>query len=202
MYIQSDDGFELFQLAIVERDQSAWATIHARYRLLMIAWARQSSVSLSVSEQFEDIADQAFARAWSALTPGRFAEFPGLAALLGYLRSCVTTVLIDIARAQSTRERTIQKLNLGTPATPEQIVIDMIDQTELWELVKHMIETPQEALILKQNIILGVPPRVLLARHPDLFQTIDDVYAAKRNFTGRLQRNRDLQRLVHELREE
>jgi DNA-directed RNA polymerase specialized sigma24 family protein len=202
MYIHSDDGFEIFRRAIVERDQFAWATIHARYRLLMIAWARQSSVSLSVSEQFEDIADQAFARAWSALTPMRFAEFPGLAALLGYLRSCVSTVLIDIARAQSTRERTIQKLNLGTPATPEQIVLDTIDQKELWKLVTRMIETPQEALILHQSIVLGVPPRLLLARYPHLFQTIDDVYATKRNFTGRLQRNRELQRLMHEFREE
>lgn len=199
MYIHSDEGFELFQRAIVERDQVAWAAIHARYRLLLIAWARQSSVSFAVSEQCEDIADQAFARAWAALTPGRFAEFPRLAALLSYLRSCVTTVLIDLARAQSSRERTVQKLPVGTAATPEQIVLDLIDQKELWKLVTQMIETPQEALILQQNIVLGIPPRVLLARYPDCFHSINDVYAAKRNLTGRLQRSRELQRLMHDM---
>jgi DNA-directed RNA polymerase specialized sigma24 family protein len=196
-----DECYELFRRAIVERDQSAWAQIHAHYRVLLIAWARQSSVSLLIPEQLEDIADQALARAWSALTPARFVEFPELPALLAYLRTCVATVLIDMARAEATRTRTLQKLSPGAPSSPEEIVIDAIEQAALWRIVSTLIVSPQEDLIVRQNIVRGVPPRALLARRPDLFRSIDEVYATKRNLIGRLQRNQDLQRFVSEMRD-
>jgi DNA-directed RNA polymerase specialized sigma24 family protein len=199
MDMPSDDGYELFSRAIVNRDQDAWARIHERYRVLLIAWARQSGVQLIVSEQYEDIADQAFARAWSALTPGRFPEFAALAPILAYLRTCVSAVLIDLARAQATRERTTQKLNPENAATPEEVVLEHMDQTELWKLVHTLVETPQELAILRQVIILGIPPRVLLQRRPDLFRTVGEIYAAKRNLLCRLQRNHALQQLWSEM---
>jgi DNA-directed RNA polymerase specialized sigma24 family protein len=199
MDMPSDDGYELFSRAIVNRDQDAWACIHERYRVLLIAWARQSGVQLTVSEQYEDIADQAFARAWSALTPGRFPEFPALAPILGYLRTCVSAVLIDLARAQATRERTALKLNPEHAATPEEVVLEHMDQTELWKLVHTLVETPQELAILHQVIILGIPPRVLLQRRPDLFRAVAEIYAAKRNLLCRLQRNPALRQIWSEM---
>lgn len=202
MYASPEDGFELFQRAIVERDQAAWAAIHARYRILLIAWARQSSVSALVDEQLDDIADQAFARAWSALTPHRFRAFPSLATILGYLRNCVSAVLIDKARAQATRERTIQQLSLREAPTPEQIVIEDLDRAQIWGLVAGVVETQQEEIIIRENILLEIPPRQILARWPDLFHSISDVYAAKRNLLGRLQRNHQIQQIYRELRAE
>jgi DNA-directed RNA polymerase specialized sigma24 family protein len=195
-----DDGFELFQHAIMDHDTHAWAQIHQRYRVLLIAWARQSSVANLVAEQFEDIADQALARAWAALTPARFAQFPSLPAVLGYLRNCVATVLIDMARAQATRDRTAQRVEIQSPATPEQVVLDGINNTELWQLVTGLIETPQETIIIRENIVLGLPPRVILARHFELFSTISEVYTAKRNLIGRLQRNMEIQRFADQMR--
>src|SRR6187551_3270017 len=88
-------GYELFRRAIVERDDQAWAAIYTHYRLLMISWARHASARTSAVGQYEDIADRALARAWSALSAGQFTQFPSLAALLGYLRACVGAAVID-----------------------------------------------------------------------------------------------------------
>jgi len=90
-----NDGYELFRRAIVEHEDEAWTAIAARYRSLMIAWAARCPALHTAEECCEDLADQAFARAWRALTPERFARFPSLAALLAYLRTCVTATVVD-----------------------------------------------------------------------------------------------------------
>src|SRR5215475_430263 len=97
------EGYELFRRAIVERDEAAWAESAARYRRLMLSWARDSSIRMAVNECYEDIADHALARAWLALSPARFANFPSLGAVLAYLRACVTAAVVDAARAESAR---------------------------------------------------------------------------------------------------
>lgn len=189
MCVQCEESFDLFRRAVVEREQLAWEEIHRRYHSLMVAWARQSSVASTLTEHYEDIADQAFARAWSAMTPARFADFPNLAALLAYLRSCVSTVIIDMVRAQATRERTYKRLFVGETISPEQIVLQSMENRQLWSLVQSHVSSPQDEVILALNIVLGLPPRLILSRRPDLFRSIDNVYSARRNFIGRLQRN-------------
>src|SRR5689334_9517663 len=65
------DGYELFRRAIEERDEQAWAESIARYRRLLISWARRCIAKATLSECCEDIADYAFTRAWAALSPER-----------------------------------------------------------------------------------------------------------------------------------
>src|SRR5262245_63062818 len=100
MVEEEQEGYELFRRAIVLRDADAWSAIYLRYRPLLIAWVCRCDSYAHSNEPAGDIADQAFTRAWSALTPERFAEFPSLARLLSYLRACVTTTVIDDALAQ------------------------------------------------------------------------------------------------------
>ncbi|MEP7188825.1 MAG: hypothetical protein ABI901_06530, partial [Roseiflexaceae bacterium] len=74
--------YELFRRAIEQRDADAWAEISRQYRGLLAAWAARSSARNLLTEQPEDIADQAFARAWVALSSARFSAFPHIASLL------------------------------------------------------------------------------------------------------------------------
>jgi DNA-directed RNA polymerase specialized sigma24 family protein len=84
------DDYELFRRAIVERDVDAWAAIAGRYRQLLISWVVRCPGADHLGESYEDLADEALARAWRALSPEHFAAFPSLAALLAYLRRCVS----------------------------------------------------------------------------------------------------------------
>src|SRR5262245_61043423 len=105
MIKQEQDGYELFRRAITHRDEHAWAVIYTLYRPLLIAWAQRFGAQVTIGESCEDLADEAFTRAWQALAPAGFRQFPNLASLLAYLRRCVSTVVIDHARAQAARER-------------------------------------------------------------------------------------------------
>jgi len=197
--LTEDAGYELFRRAIVERDEEAWAAIYAHYRQLLISWARHASAYAPAIGQSEDIADRALARAWLALTAEQFAQFPSLAALLAYLRTCVGTAAIDAARAEATRERAYQKLDLPSVTTPEELVLGAQSRDELWQLINKLISNEHERIILIESFVLGLPPRTILERHQDCFADVPAIYGAKRNLLNRLERSRDLRQLYRDL---
>jgi DNA-directed RNA polymerase specialized sigma24 family protein len=195
MFEDEQEGYELFRRAIVERDSDAWNAIYTRYRPLLVAWVRRCDCYAHSNEPAEDIADQAFTRAWAALTPERFAEFPSLARLLGYLRACIGTTVIDDVRAQATRGRVARQLHISAVATPEQLILAALDRDVLWHMVLNLAVTRAERITLVESFAYGYPPRTIHERHPQLFPDVTDVYAVKRNLFARLQRNRELIRL-------
>lgn len=197
--LTEEAGYELFRRAIVERDEQAWAAIYTHYRQLMISWARYAGARAPVVGQYEDIADRALARAWSALPPEQFAQFPSLATLLGYLRACVCAAAIDVARAEATRERAYQKLELPSVTTPEELVLGAQSRDELWRLINKLVSNEHERIILIESFVLGLPPRAILERHQDRFEDVPAIYGVKRNLLNRLERSRDLRQIYQDL---
>ena len=193
-----DENYELFRQAVVERDMQAWATLAERYRSLMVAWARRCSAARVCHESCEDLADRAFARAWAALSPQRFADFPTTAALLAYLRTCVSATAIDSARAQAAYERATGSLAAGETPTPEQVTIEQLDRDELWCLINRLVSSEAERVVVVERFVYDLPPRTIQSRHTALFADVPAVYAALRNVRERLRRNADLQQLCHE----
>jgi DNA-directed RNA polymerase specialized sigma24 family protein len=191
--------YDLFRRAIEQRDADAWADISRHYRRLLAAWATQSSARSIIAEQPEDIADQAFARAWAALSSARFSAFPHIASLLAYLRTCVRATVIDHAREQAGQLRAVQSIvSTGTSAAPEQTVLEELDRTEIWRLIARMTSSPQEQVIVRESLVDALPPRAIQARHPEMFADVMQVYRVKRNLINRFQRNHELQRLWQE----
>jgi DNA-directed RNA polymerase specialized sigma24 family protein len=193
------DAYNLFQRAIEERDADAWAEIAARYRPLLIAWASKFGAALRTGERCDDLADQALARAWMALSPEHFANFPGMGALIAYLRTCVMTTVIDIERARVARERTCYRLDVSSAATPEQIVLEELDRAELWRLVSGLVETEQERVVLVERFVYGYQPHAIQLRHTNLFTDVSMVYRARQNLLARLGRNPQLRSARQEL---
>ncbi len=191
--------YDLFRRAIEQRDADAWADIGRHYRGLLAAWAAQSSARGLIAEQPEDIADQAFARAWAALSSAHFSAFPHIASLLAYLRTCVRATIIDHARDQAGQLRAVQSIDsTGVSAAPEQVVLEELDRSELWRLIMHMTNSLQEQIIVRECLVYALPSRTIQARHPDMFADVMQVYRVKRNLINRFQRSRELQRLWQE----
>src|SRR5262249_10136117 len=182
------DGYELFRRAIVERDDQAWAEAAVRYRQLLIAWTGHRSSNATIGERADDIANRALVRAWSALSPERFGQFPNLAAVLAYLRACVTSVVIDCARSEANLERVMQLIEVDQVATPEQIVLDQVDRRELWRIASQLAQSEEERVVLAESYVYVLPPRVILERHPHPFADTTAIYATKRNLLTRLKR--------------
>jgi DNA-directed RNA polymerase specialized sigma24 family protein len=197
--MQEEVGYELFRRAILDRDAETWAAIHACYRPLLISWAYRCGAGTYTAESADDLADQALARAWVALTPAHFAAFAALAQLLSYLRACVATTVIDSIRAKAAAERAQQALHTNAPATPAQIVLATLDRDAIWRAVIALVATPAEHIVLVESLVYGFPPRMIWARHPQLFPDIATIYNTKRSLFNRLQCNPDLPRLRDEI---
>jgi DNA-directed RNA polymerase specialized sigma24 family protein len=193
------DGHELFRRAIVDGDEVAWAEGVARYRTLLVSWAKRCAVRAAIGEPDDDIADRAFSRAWAALSPERFDQFPTLASVLAYLRTCVTSAVIDCARGQQSAERLARAIAVDDVATPEQIFLNLSDREALWDIVQGVVQTEQERVILVESFLYGLPPRAILARYPQLFSSAVDVYNAKRNLFERLKRCQELRQIYQGL---
>lgn len=191
------EGYELFRQAIVERDGHAWAVIYTRYRGMLLAWAYRFGNRLGLNDPADDLADQAFARAWVALTPERFGQFPTLASLLAYLRSCVSTTVIDAGRASAARSNdcSIDTIELSAEHTPERALVGEIERGEIWQIVGAVAASPQEHTVLVESFLHDQTPRAIYAGHPDLFADVGAIYRIKRTMLERLQRNHDLQQL-------
>lgn len=187
------DAYEQFRLAIVERSSEAWAVIYRQYRPLMVSWVRQCAAITYRGESPEDLADRAFARAWMALTPEQFAQFSGLPALLAYLRSCVNAAVIDDTRAVVTRERACRRLQHQPVETPEDLVVAANLRAELWQAIGALLLNQAERVLIDESYLLGLRPRAIYRRHPDLFASVRDIYAVKRNLLARLARGANLQ---------
>src|ERR1043165_1862408 len=189
------ESYELFRRAIVERAEQAGIDAAARSRPLLAAWASRCSASAALTESYDDLADQAFARAWSALSPERFASFPTLAALLAYMRACVTTTVIDHARSDLSRERMEQSIQSDEVATPEQLIMDQFQRQEIWRLAEAAAVSEQERVVLRETFLYDLPPRAILRRHPELFADAHAIYTTKRNLFDRLQRCSELRQV-------
>jgi DNA-directed RNA polymerase specialized sigma24 family protein len=197
--LTEEEGYELFRRAIAESDQTAWAAVYQRYRPMLVSWASRNNTTLQANEDYGDVADQAFERAWRAMTPSRFGQFPNLATVLAYLRTCVAAVLIDSSRARASRERAIQRLTPPESSSPEDLVLSRVQCDELWQVVSSAAESQQDRVVLLENFVYGVPPRLIVMQHPMLFDDVMAVYAAQRNLKARLQRNSELRRLWKEM---
>jgi len=204
MHIRQDtaadlEGYELFRQAIVKGNADAWATIAERYRRQMVAWANHCCARLPIHELPADIADQALARAWAALSAARFESFPNLAAFLAYLRTCVMATTIDYAREQSTRARN-EPLACDEAAgvSLEQTVLEQMQQAELWHLILSATKSAQEQLLARESLIYALSPRAIYALHPDQFSSVAAIYRMKRNLFKRLQHNSQIESLCFE----
>jgi DNA-directed RNA polymerase specialized sigma24 family protein len=189
MTAQDEDMYELFRRAIVERDADAWATIRERFRPLLISWAGQAGVHGKPDLDCAESADQAFTRAWAALSPERFADFPNLAQLLSYLRTCVATAVIDGLRQQAPGGLELPKPLPNTGGTAEQIPLMEMERAALWDLALAVAATAAERVALVESFVYNLPPRAIYARHPQLFASVADVYSSKRYLLDRLGRN-------------
>ena len=73
--------------------------------------------------------------------------------------------------------------------TPEDVVCERLERAELWQTAIDAVACPQERVVLIESFLHELPPRDILARHPDLFDSIHDVYMAKRHLLNHLQRS-------------
>jgi hypothetical protein len=81
----------------------------------------------------------------------------------------------------------------GDPAAQ---VIGALAGRDLWAVIDRELGDVQERMVARLSFVSGLSPREILARHPEKFQDVFDVYRTKRNMIERLRRSTALKTLL------
>jgi len=197
----SDDaaGLELFRRAIQTADERAWQVIIEVYRGLLVAQASRQVIRGLVVEDDSFCVDRAFQRFWRASQNGRVHQFNDLASILKYLKMCLGSVLLDEARGR--RRQAWVSIDDVPPESyisgdPAAQVVGRLAGRELWAVIECELQDPEERLVARLSFVSGLSPREILAKYPERFQDVYDVYRTKRNMIERLRRSTALRELL------
>ena len=188
---------ELLRRSLVERDERAWHAIFAQYRTMVLAWIRRHPASTALDEDDDYWVNRTFERFWKSIGPDRFHLFPGLSTLLGYLKTCAHSVLLDEARARA-RDRALSETgqDLDDPPDVEARAVDSLVGQDLWAAVGRELQDDAERVVIRLSFSLDLKPSEIQRLHPDRFASTAEVYRVKRNVLDRLRRSKEIRELV------
>ena len=193
-----DDAFcfEIFQRAVVTRDDDAWEAIVAQYRGIVLSYVSQHTAAALLRESEDYWINRAFQRFWGAVGADRFGRFPDLPALLKYLKLCVHSVLMDEIRARRAASATsLDEVPDSVPdkSTAEGSALGELAGEQLWEVIKRELQDEAEEKVVFLSFARDLKPAEIAERYPALFATgVADVYRIKRNVIERLRRSTEI----------
>jgi hypothetical protein len=154
----------------------------------------------AVDEELEEFVLVAFEKMWKALTPKKFEDFSELKALLGYLRMCVHSAVVDSARTKERDvllERTLGDSDPWNEDPNRGKRSDMrLEREEFWRWLSDRLKNEKEQRIVYGTFILALKPRELYAQYQDTFSSIEDVRRVKENVIARLRRDKELRAML------
>lgn len=202
--------FELFRRAIQEKSEQCWAALYTQYSKLVAHWIGQFSKSSAplLETPAEDLVTDTFTAFWRAFTTEKLNNANQLAPVLGYLKSCAATAVLQAKRREERRvkqaawnqesldsDRNTQEAS----SRPEQMMIAAMWQEKLWQIVNGCCHDERERLLARLSFVSDLKPTEILERHPGLFTDVAEIYTMRRNLKNRLWRDKALQELWGEL---
>lgn len=194
---ERDDSFcfEIFQRAVVGREDAAWEAIVVQYRGIVLAYVSQHTATALLRETDDYWVNRAFQRFWTAVGADRFDSFPDLAALLKYLKMCVHSVVMDEIRARkATSASSLDEVPETTPGATdsEGNVLGKLSAEQLWAAIGRVLQDEAEQRVVYLSFARDLKPSEIFERHPTLFAGVSDVYRVKRNVIERLRRSPEI----------
>jgi DNA-directed RNA polymerase specialized sigma24 family protein len=142
--LEPPEAFRLFYPLLAAGDEAAWAFLYRRYHNLAAAWVRRHAAFHRTGETPEFFVNAAFAKLMAAMRSERFAGFDDVSALLGYLRMCAASSIVDVLRR---REPPPAADDEGAAPAPlidaEDDAMRNLERQELWRTVARVAASPR-----------------------------------------------------------
>jgi hypothetical protein len=197
----SDERFamELLARAVHDGNQLAWAAFIDEFGELVVAHIRCHPAHALVPEDDLFWVNRTFQRFTQAVGPDRLDRFSSLGAVLGYLKMCAHSALMDELRALKRRqELSLEMLadSLDSGTDPEDSTVATLSAEALWRVVMEELIDETDRLIARLSFKHAYKPGEIYTKYPGQFTCITDVYDRKRKIVDRLRRNPSIQSLL------
>lgn len=190
----ADERFamEVVRRAVGDRDSLAWEAFVMQHRACVMATIRRHPAWLANVEEDAYWLNRTFQRFWMAVGPHRLHQFTTLASVIGYLKMCAHSVVVDEIRLRRPEPvkpiEQVPEYDLGSGDAVAE-AIDELAAVELWRSIEGELHGESERLIARLSWVGQMAPDEIYARHRTTFRDVADVYRMKRNLVYRLRRS-------------
>jgi len=185
------EGLELFQRALSQRDDDAWSLLVERYQNLVLAWVRNHARH-DLAYRYhnpEYYVALAFERFWQATARNQSLNFTSLEAALSYLKASLNGAILDTLRTYTRPEVPLPEPGCLYPL--ELACEDTPYEYDLWDTIKNLIPTSRERRVAYLLFHCGLKPREIVQFCADEFPEVREVHRLRRNVVERLLRQAD-----------
>jgi DNA-directed RNA polymerase specialized sigma24 family protein len=197
--------FEIFRRALAKGDQLAWEAIYRQYQPLVRKWIADHPEFPRSDGHIEEQVNRAFERLWVAVPPAKFPNFPDVRSILAYLKMCAHSAVIEDARKAAVFSRMVALDALPVETSPalasatdrslDRIALAHELREKLWSAVNTRLND-RERLVVRCLFEFDLKPKAILARHPDEFRDIGEIYTIRQVVLDRLARDPNLKALA------
>jgi DNA-directed RNA polymerase specialized sigma24 family protein len=186
-----DPCYELFRRALAHPpDDDAWQSILVQYHRQIRFWLGQYAA--------DDTVQEVFLRFWKAQQTTTFSfasRFPGISAVMGYLKRCALTVRFEAWQEEEQRRLLWDRLH---DAALVESILEFTrpgcghEAFDCRQLVLSRLTDEREQVVFELTYRYDLTPREIQAERPDLFPDVRTVHRAKENLLKRLKRDPEL----------
>ncbi|MCL4265795.1 MAG: hypothetical protein KJ069_21455 [Anaerolineae bacterium] len=189
----SDDRFcfELIRRAVFNIEDASnlvYDIYHAWLLRKLIALNKQHTPDM------DDLAQEAFVKFFTYVTPKSWSKFPSLSYVLAYLGKCSESVLFAYWRQMAQQKKVIEAFpdddDLAGDNDQNRPMEDSIAQNQLryqlWECVVQNCHDAKDRFLAQQLWQYGRKPQEVADRFPNLFPQMVEIYKRKRNLVERM----------------
>jgi hypothetical protein len=185
-----DDQYclEMFHRAMVNHDPDAWELLQQCFSPLVREWMRDHPQrNLACRYELEETyVASTFTRVWQASMRNRL-EFDTLVAALSYLKLSLQGTILDTLRAYARpREVPLPDADSVTYSSEEPAIKDGCKGSELWEVIKSLLDDERERRLAYLLFHCGLKPREIVRCHPAEFGEVQEIFRLTRNIMERL----------------
>ncbi len=177
--------YEIFRRAIVEKNERAWDALVEQYRKQVTQWVTRYSHGKGFQDEPDFFVNSVFEKFWRRnFSPIEFSRFPNVKSLMGYLRMCVGSVMLDYGRVQKRIEvdylDDLSEHRLQTQTISVQTWMEHhLEQEEFWNDVRVKLNDDQVFKVVYASFVLKLKPLEIFDYFPSEYGDIQAIYKIK-----------------------
>jgi len=186
--------YEIFRRAIVDKNDDAWRGIIEQYQSQVARWVEYHPKFKNFNEEIDFFTNRVFEKFWRRnFSAKEFSRFPNVKSLLGYLKTCVVSVMTDYWRVQERRKvEFLVEISRALPQpdgySVEREVENRLQRRRFWDNLREHLTDEIEYEVVYASFVIGLKPKEIFNHAPDVFSDVQEVYKIKARAISRLSR--------------